>query len=244
MVPPSRSWPSTPATDTTSPEDVERKAANAPAATTRPEDSTGCPADRRAGQQQDDGIGLTGEQQLRRVEPAQGAEHRREEVERAEQADDDQRRTTGRTAVRVGVEPDQDVRQPHRAKERSEDQRVDAVERMAPGVAFERRGPRAARRTRNPSRAEQRTCANAGAPAAKSRRTACALASSTRRGPRRAARRRTADSTRTVVAARNVGKVLAVQAMLSRRGARPRAARPPAPRWRTSSASTGKPAPA
>jgi hypothetical protein len=92
--------------------------------------NAGFAADQPAGQRQDGRVGVTGQQQVRRVMPAERAEHGGHHVEAGQQREDDQRRAAGVRAVRVGVEADQNVRQTHRAEADRQDQRQAGVERV------------------------------------------------------------------------------------------------------------------
>ena len=65
---------STPATLTSRPEDVDRNAANAPAATSAPSAGRQAAAEHRCGQQQHRGVGLAGDEQLRDVQAGERAD--------------------------------------------------------------------------------------------------------------------------------------------------------------------------
>ncbi len=80
-------------------------------------------------QQQDRGVGLPGQGQLGGVEAAEGAVERRQQVEGSDQAEDGDGGAAGGDAGRAGVEADHDVRQPHGAQERGQDQAVRGVQR-------------------------------------------------------------------------------------------------------------------
>ena len=88
------------------------------------------PADQPCRQLEHHGVGASGGDQVGRVEPAERAVDRRQQVEGAEQRQHHQRRAPGGPAVGVGVEAHEHVRQAHRAEERGQDQRVRAVERV------------------------------------------------------------------------------------------------------------------
>ena len=125
-----RSWPRTPPTETTRPDDVERNAANAPAPSSAPSTDrvppSSCPGSSRT-----TASVLTGEQQLR-GRTAGPARRRPSGTGRTCPAAPARPAwCAGRPPVGVGVEADEHVGQPHRAQERREDQRVDAVERVA-----------------------------------------------------------------------------------------------------------------
>ena len=82
-APPSTSVEITPATLVSRPDEVDRKAANAPGGDQRGEQlAGGAVAQRRAGQQHHHRVGLAGDQQLRGVDPAEHAVERGQQVER------------------------------------------------------------------------------------------------------------------------------------------------------------------
>ena len=95
---------------------------------------------RRRRQPQHDVVGLPGDVQLRRQRPPERAVDGREHVEQAEQAEHAHGRAPRRVPVRVRVEADQDVRQPHRPEERRDQQRVDE-QRRARAAAADRTRP-------------------------------------------------------------------------------------------------------
>ena len=122
---------------------VDRNAANAPAATRAPSSSPASPPPSASpGSTSTTASVSPVDEQLGRVDAAEHAVQRREQVEHADQAEHDQRGAAGGRAVRVGVEADQHVRQAHRAEERGQDERVGRVERVvAPAEARQRGAP-------------------------------------------------------------------------------------------------------
>ena len=112
-------WPMTPAIDIVSPDEVDKNAANAPAVSRAASSSPPLPPSDPGRQLEHDGVGPAGGHQVAGVDAAEDAVDRGQQVERAEQREHDQGRAPGSAAVGVGVEPDDDVRQAHRARGRS-----------------------------------------------------------------------------------------------------------------------------
>ena len=78
-------------------------------------------------QRQHDRVGVTAADQVEGVHPAESGVADGQEVEGAEEEEHSERRTSRGAAVGVGVEADDDVRQPHRAQERGEHEGVGQV---------------------------------------------------------------------------------------------------------------------
>ena len=124
------SWLIVPASETSRPEEVDRKAANAPARDQRAEERADRPGPGRLGQPQHDVVGLAGDVELRRRAPARARRRTPGTGRRAPSRPSTRTVVSpGRVAVRVGVEAHEDVRQPHRAQERRDQQRVDEQRR-------------------------------------------------------------------------------------------------------------------
>ena len=73
---------STPATESSSPAETASSVVATPAATSPPRTTPGQPAQRERGQQQDGGVALAADQQLRCAEAGQRSEHDRDDAER------------------------------------------------------------------------------------------------------------------------------------------------------------------
>ena len=125
---PITSWLITPATAMVRPLLVDRNAANAPAVVSADRSVPPVPSTIRDGSSSTIVSVAPARDEVRRVEAAERAVHRRQDVEEAEQAEHHERRTPCGAAVGVGVEAHDDVRQAHRAEERRDDDRVRRVE--------------------------------------------------------------------------------------------------------------------
>ena len=121
-----------PATDTISPEAVDRNAANAPAATSAPSSSPPSPGHAASGSASTTvSVSPVMYSSRHQHAPERAVDHG-ERVEQRQQAEHAHGRAPRRRPVRVGVEAHEDVRQAHRAQERRQQQRVDEHGRGAP----------------------------------------------------------------------------------------------------------------
>ena len=132
--PPMMSCDSAPDMLISSPDEVERKAAKAPAATSAPRTMPRLPGRHDAGQDQHHRVGLARRVEAGRLHPAQHGEDRREDVEAAEQEQHERGGAAGRLAVAVGVEADQDVGESHGSQHGGQQDPVGGGQRVDPAV--------------------------------------------------------------------------------------------------------------
>ena len=126
---------STPATETVSPDAVDRNAAKAPAVTSAPSSTPDSPGNIRSGNSKTVASVWPVSSRSGHVAPTENTEDGGQQIERRQDGDDDQRGAPGVAAVRIGIEPDEYVGQPHRAEADRQGQRQARVQRMrSPGA--------------------------------------------------------------------------------------------------------------